>query len=326
MSGSLAADVGIAGWREALLIVADLELWKQVYLSAGDWEVLHEGRVDDSFLKHLNAPGTPARQAVLARKHANTGHVRLVSLGGVNRYPVIRSNGRPWETGGWFDLNSRVENIEEQFFHLQDMGWCSVSDPVEWTFGTSTVKEWLAYGPDGVNWAIIERISPPLDADAQPGRLGAHFNSTQVVDDIRKARAFYESVLGFKQLVHVENERMPAGSGQNVLGLPKEVAAKQRWNITMLSAPEPDGGSVELLSLPGLSGRDFAARTDPPNRGIVSLRFPVRDLRGLQKHLANAGVRFAGEPEIVELPPHGAATLMTVYGPCGVRLDFFQSA
>lgn len=324
MSDSTEARNGIGGWREALLIVADLEFWKRAYLSAGDWALLYEGAVEESLLDYLNASGSTARQAVVACKETNPGHVRLVSLGDRARHPIIRSNGRPWETGGWFDLNSRVENIDEQFKRLQDTGWCGVSDPIEWTFGSSTVKEWLAFGPDGINWAIIERIAPPLGPAAQPGRLGPHFNSTQIVDDIHNARAFYEGVLGFKPLVSVDDEPMATKAMQNVLGLPEELAVRQRWSIAMLQAPEAGGGSIELLALPGLSGRDFSSLANPPNRGIISLRFPVRDLHALRRDLGEAGVSIAREPAVVDLPPEGRVNMMTAYGPCGVRLDFYQ--
>ncbi|MEJ2139448.1 MAG: VOC family protein [Gammaproteobacteria bacterium] len=317
-------DFGIGGWREALLSVADLESWKKQYLQTGDWEVRCQGDVDGDYLLYLKIKAQSAKQAVLAHKGANYGHVRLICFEGASRQPLIRSNGRPWETGGWFDLNARVENMEEQFLRLQDSGWSGLSDPIEWTFGTTTVKEWLAYGPDGIVWAIIERINPPLNPAARPGPFGPHFNSTQIVGDISEARAFYEGLLGFTQLVNVADEPVATQPRQNVLGLPEELATQQRWNITMLQAPEAGGGSIELLSLPGLSGRNFAPLADPPNRGILSLRFPVGDLHRLRTHLAAAGVRFAREPQTVTLPPDGRVTMMTVYGPGRARLDFYQ--
>ena len=324
MSNSSPPGTGLSGWRETLLIVADLEFWKRAYTSAGDWTVLYEGDVEDDLLDYLNAANTRAKQVVVACNDCDYGHVRLLSFAGASRQPLIRSNGRPWETGGWFDLNARVENMEEQFLRLQDSGWSGLSDPIEWTFGKTTVKEWLAYGPDGIVWAIIERINPPLDPAARPGSFGPHFNSTQIVGDMREARAFYEGLLGFTQLVNVADEPVATQPGQNVLGLPEELATRQRWNITMLQAPEAGGGSIELLSLPGLSGRDFAPLANPPNRGILSLRFPVGDLHRLRVHLADAGVRFAREPQTVTLPPDGRVTMMTVYGPGGARLDFYQ--
>ena len=106
-------------------------------------------------------------------------------------------------------------------------------------------------------------------------------NSTQIVDDIDAARHFYAKILGFTIEVEVNDQPMMPEPRQNVLGVPDELAATQHWNIAMLKPPGEHGGSVEIISLPGISGRDFAPLADPPNRGIVSLRFPVDDVDAL---------------------------------------------
>ena len=114
------------------------------------------------------------------------------------------------------------------------------------------------------------------------------------------------------------------GPMQNVMGLPNEVADTQRWNISMLKAPGAAGGSVEIASLPGISGRDFAPLADPPNRGIISLRFPVDDVGALHEKLVDANVPIVNAPQTVSLPPGDDVRMMTVRAPCGARLDFFE--
>jgi catechol 2,3-dioxygenase-like lactoylglutathione lyase family enzyme len=154
--------------------------------------------------------------------------------------------------------------------------------------------------------------------------MGPHFNSTQIVDDIDAARAFYAEVLGFTTMIDVDDQPMMPAPSQNVMGVPNEPAATQRWNISMLKAPGDTGGSIEIASLPGISGRDFAPLADPPNRGIVSLRFPVDDVRALHAVLVAADVPIVSTPTKLPLPPHGDVTMMTARGPCGARLDFFE--
>lgn len=318
-------DPVIDGWRETLVSVADLDRWIRTYAEVGGWEIRYEGDVAPEALRYLRVPpGVRARETLVGRAGAGFGFVRLVTFGGQRRDPVIRSNGRPWETGGWFDLNARVDDMQARFEQLQDFGWSGVSDPIEYDFGPFTVKEWVAYGPDGVNWAIIERVHPPLEPEQRPGRLGPHFNSTQIVDDIAAARRFYRNVLGFQSTVDVDDEPMMPEPRQNVLGVPEEHSAVQHWNISMLKAPGADGGSVEIISLPGISGRDFAPLADPPNRGIISLRFPVDDVDALHRKLIDADVPIVNEPATVPMPPDGEVTVMTARGPCGARLDFFQ--
>lgn len=316
----------VSGWRETLVSVDDIGRWVQTYMEVGGWEVRHEGFVSQDFKEYLHVlPDAKAREVIVGCKGEDFGFVRLVCFDGGTRNPVIRSYGRPWETGGWFDLNARVDDMQARFEQLQDLGWGGVSDPIEYDFGPFTVKEWLTCGPDGVQWAIIERVHPPLEPEARPGRMGPHFNSTQIVDDIDAARRFYCDVLGFTPAVEVDDQPMMPEPLQNVLGLPNETAAVQRWNIAMLRAPGAEGGSVEIISLPGISGRNFAPLADPPNRGIVSLRFPVDDVAAMHGKLMDAGVPIVNAPQTLEMPPYGGVTMMTARGPCGARLDFFQT-
>jgi catechol 2,3-dioxygenase-like lactoylglutathione lyase family enzyme len=315
----------IDGWREALLSVADFEGWKSFYTQLDGWELMHEGDMPPDMLSYLQLPeGSKAREALLGKSNSTCGFVRLVSFVDADRQPLIRSNAQPWETGGWFDLNSRVEDLESCFVQLQNLGWTGRSDPIRWDFGPLTVREWLAFGPDGITLALIERIEPPLAAALQPGAWGAHFNSTQFVDDIESARRFYEDLLGFNVVVEVDDQPVASTPAGNVLGLPSELAATQHWNIAMLSAPGADGGSVEVVSLPGLSGRNFADQANPPHRGIVSLRFPVNDVVMLHQKLCAADVTIIQTPRTLELAHVGRVKMMTAIGPCGARLDFFQ--
>jgi len=315
----------VGGWSEALLSVSDIDNWKRFYAELDDWEVRYEGDVSPEELSYLYLPaGTKAREALICRANSNSGFVRLISFTDAGQQQAIRSNAQPWDTGGWFDLNSRVDDIDTCFMQLQKLGWTGCSDPVQWSFGSFTVKEWLACGSDGINLALIERIDPPLDADKQPGKFGVHFNATQMVEDISAARHFYEEVLGFSVVVEVNDQPVMSAAGPNVLGVPHELAATQHWNIVMLEAPGAAGGNVEVVSLPGLPRRSFADRANPPNRGIISLRFPVDDVASLHKRLRDANVTVIHAPQFLELAQIGRVIMMTAKGPDGARLDFFQ--
>ena len=316
----------IHGWRETLLIVTDIDDWVRTYAEVGGWELLYAGDVAPEVVEYLRAPAaTRAREAVIGKPGATFGFVRLVAFDDGERRPVIRSYGRPWEIGGWFDINVRVDDMDARFAQLQDLGWGGVSDPIGWNFGPLKVREWLAYGPDGIVWALIQRIDPPLPPAEQPGRMSAHFNSTQIVADFAAARHFYIDLLGFEILVEIDDKPMTNEPRQNVLGLPEETSVSQHWNVSMLKAPGAPGGSIELLSLPGISGRDFAPLAQPPNRGIISHRFPVDDLDALHSHLRDADIPIVCPPQILPMPPGAPIRIMTARGPCGALLDFFAS-
>ena len=314
----------ISGWHETLVSVADLQYWANFYCSFAHWEIKYSGSVGKDRLAYLNVKSDGASEVLVGRGDACFGNVRLMQFDDAANAPIIRPNGRPCDVGGWFDLNTRVENITERLAELHNLGWNDVSDPIQYDFGSVTVKEWLAFGPDGVTLALIERIHPPLDAAAQPGVLGKHFNSAQFVADHAEARSFYEDTLGFTPIVDIKDEPMLPEPGPNVLGLPEELLHTQRWNVSLLKAPGSEGGSVEIISLPGLSGRNFATRTDPPNRGIISHLFPVTDIKALATHLHSSEVTIVNPPTLLTLPPNGNVQIMTVRGPGGARLDFFQ--
>jgi len=315
----------IDGWREGLLNVADIDAWIGFYLETGDWEVLYSGKLAPASAEFIGLPANGVTREVLIGHPGNAyGRVRLLSMPDAESYQPIRSHDEPCALGGWFDLNARVDDMGDRFAQVQAMGWGSVCDPVQYSFGPLEVREWLARGPDGITWALIERIRPPLDAADRPGKLGPHFNATQFVPDFTAARHFYEDILGFAPVVHVDDQPVSPESGANVLGLSGDEAGRQHWNVVMAKAPGAMGGGVEYVSLPGKAVSDFSALTDPPRRGILSLRFPVGDIAALHSYLLGERVAIVEPPREVLIPPDGTVIMMTVRGPAGARLDFFQ--
>jgi catechol 2,3-dioxygenase-like lactoylglutathione lyase family enzyme len=314
----------IHGWREALISVSDIDRWVAAYRQLGGWEIRHRDSLAAETLSFLGLPeDMGGEEVLLAEPGSETGFARLVHFAGL--HPAIRSNARPWETGGWYDVNSRVVDMDSIFSQLQELGWSGEADPIIWNFQGKTVNELLARAPDGIVFALIQRIDPPLPPEQQPGKLSAHINATQIVTDIAAAKNFYQDILGFKPIIKIDDEPMLPEPAPNVFGLPDEVALRQNWNICLQEAPAGDGGWVEIVSLPGLSGRDFAERTDPPNRGIISLRFPVNDLLTLHDYLLGNGVCIVQAPTTLHIEPYGDVSILTARGPQGVRLDFFQT-
>jgi hypothetical protein len=315
----------ISGWRETLVSVADLNYWANFYCSFDHWEVKYSGSVAKDRLEYMRFENGGAREVLVGHSDASFGDVRFIQFDGAATTPVIRANGRPGDVGGWFDLNARVDNIADRSRQLSKLGWSAVSEPIQYNFASVTVKEWLAFGPDGVTLALIERIHPHLEAAAQPSMLGKHFNSAQFVADHAEARLFYEDTLGFTPTIDIKDEPMLPEPGPNVLGLPEETSNTQHWNVTMLKAPGDEGGNVEIISLPGHPGKNFAPLADPPNRGIISHLFPVDDIEALYAHLTRSKVDIVNPPSLLTLPPDGNIQLMTVRGPAGARLDFYQN-
>jgi catechol 2,3-dioxygenase-like lactoylglutathione lyase family enzyme len=317
-------DPTIGGWRETLLSVAELDDWVTFYTQFDAWKIIYEGPVTAQRLAHMEIPrGIGAHEVLVGHGDARHGNVRLIRFDAAANNPVIRSFGRPWETGGWFDLNVYVDNLDERCAQFRQLGWSDVADPIQYDFKSRTLKEWLAFGADGVVLALVERVHPPLARELQPGMFGRHTNSTQIVDDFNAARSFYTDLLGFQPYLEIIDEPMLSEAGPNLLGLPEELATRQRWNVSVLKASGPEGGNVEIISLPGASGRNFAGLANPPNRGIISHLFPVDSIESLHQKLLRTGIEIIKSPTQVDMPPDGDIQLMTVRGPGGVRLDFY---
>lgn len=317
-----AVEPRIFGWREAVLSVSDLAGWINLWTQAAGYEVVYRGQAGKDWLEVWQLPaGASAEEALLSNPGTESGFLRLVEFSGVPQRH-IRSNGHTWETGGWFDVNARVVNLDAKFRQLQALGWQGFADPVSLTFGPFEVNEWLARGPDGVVIALIERVAPPLTGWPTLKNVSRLFNSTLVVADMIASYDFYVNKLGFE--VYLETNGPSDTPGPNVLGLPHNLADKISRHVYIVNPVGGNEGSVELIEFDGLTGRDFSEHAHPPNLGVLSLRFPVEHAELLADNLVKKGVTVLSPPRTVNMAPYGEKTLFIVRGPNGEWLEFFE--
>ncbi len=216
----------------------------------------------------------------------------------------------------------RVLDMDKKFRQLQAAGWHAYSDPVQFSFGPFVVKEWITLGPDGVSFALIERIKPRLEGWPKLREFSRTFNATQIVREMEPARRFYMNILGFKQyLYHNSPGKVP---GPNVLGLPHNLTTAINREVWIVQPDGENSGSVELLAYDGLTGADFSARAVPPNLGLLALRFPVDNIKALEMHLYAHGVDIASPTAAIRLPYYQSRQLLAVRAPGGAWLEFFE--
>ena len=312
-----------AGYQEAVFSVADADHYAEFFEQVAGWQILHEGKVEPELLAGWGLPAAAtASEIVIANPGTSRGYVRLVQFEGVQQQQ-IRSSAQTWDTGGFYDVNSRVLDMAQKFAELQARGWQAYSDPVQFAFGPFEVREWLARGPDGIVLALIERIRPPLEGWPQLQQMSRLFNATQIVPDLDAARHFYIDQLGFK--VYLDHSGPSPAAGPNVLGMPYNLAAEIPRRITIVHPEGTNEGSIELLQFDGLSGADFAARARPPNLGILMLRFPVSDLTAFVQHMHSENIELARPVTELELAPYGRVRMIAARGPGGVWLEFFET-
>ena len=310
----------IGGWREVVVSVSDLGTHEALFQAVGGWELRAGGSMDPAQLAMWGIPDRSAEDRLMANPGTDTGMVRLVAIAGSDRQ--IRPGSQSWDTGGWFDINLRVRDLEQKRAELLRRGWQANSDPVTFEFGPFEVTEWITRGPDGLAFALIQRHQPPLAGWPNLREFSRTFNATEVVADLPASVHFYTQILGFEE--YLNHRGASTGSGHNVLGLPLNLAREVVRDVRVLHPQGTNEGSVELLAFEGLEGRDFSAQAVPPNLGILMLRFPVQGLDALAAHLDRAGVALTAPITAVHMPPYGRVRALALRSPSGSWLEFFE--
>ncbi len=309
------------GFTEAGISVRDLDAWIQFLVAVGGWEVLHQGETPAA--TRAAWPGqasTRVLEALLGRPGSPAGHIRLFQFE-TSGQMEIRGGAMPRDTGGIFDLDIRVANMDDCRRELTARGWTDLSGPVEWPFGEVRIIEWLARGPEAVVLALVQRLQPPLPAGNVGPGLGPVFNSSQIVHDVDRSVHFYQQ-LGFQLAI---NHRGPLeGRGGEVLGLTADEAPDTHVDLVIMHPDAVMNGSIELVALPTRPGRDLAQHALPHQLGLNLLRFPVAGIEAFARHVETSGL--VREPVVfrTELEPYGPVRQMNLRSPDGAWLEFYE--
>jgi len=323
LAGPTVAESPVAaGYQEAIFSVADADKWVSTFRDVGGWEVIHDGDVDPALLDAWELPDSAAaREVVIGNPGTERGFIRLLQFSGVQQV-FMRGNAQVWDTGGWFDVNVRAVDLDEVQRELMARDWQATSDTIEFNFGPFIVREWITRGPDGIVLAAIERVEPPLEGWPHLRKLSRAFNATQIVPDIEAARDFYRNKLGFK--TYLDYDQASKEAGPNVLGIPHNLADKIVRNISIIHPDGTNEGSIEILAFDGLEGANHAPKAVPPNLGVLSLRFPVVDVEAFHAFALQQELDIVVEPVVVRTPPYGDWQLLTIRGPGGAWLEFYE--
>jgi len=148
------------------------------------------------------------------------------------------------------------------------------------------------------------------------------FNSSQIVKSLEASKAFYIDVLGFKEYSKFEGRN--GDPGPNVFGIPYNIFPDVVRKISILSPDGKNEGSIELVELEGLTGRDFSQDAVAPNLGILTLRFPVDGLSQFVDSLQSKGILIEKGIERIEMNPYGQVDVAAIKSPDGVWLEFME--
>ncbi|MDJ0977627.1 MAG: hypothetical protein QNI87_03750 [Erythrobacter sp.] len=317
---------GIQPWDEVVVSVTDLEESSEWLVEDGGWRATSSGSLARSELAYWDLPVTISGEFLkICAPKATTGCIRFVRFDGASEQRPIRLAARPWDTGGIFSIMLRSEDTQALFDAAIARGWWAESPPYAFSFGGSDLLNVVIRGPHGVNYAVYERKSPPFTG-FPVGRLSQAFNTMRMVKDQPTSLAFYRDTLGFQTLFdapftdpepRANNFSVPANLATNLV---------RRAAVVQPVFPGEDG-RIELMQFEGFDGRDYSAHASPPNLGIISVRYPVRDLDGYRAAIAAKGAtpEYAGSAvEILALGAEPKTDIMAIRDADGSLSEFYD--
>ncbi|MEM6584586.1 MAG: VOC family protein, partial [Pseudomonadota bacterium] len=201
------------------------------------------------------------------------------------------------------------------------------SPPYAFSFGGSDLLNVVIRGPHGVNYALYERKSPAFTG-FPVGKLSQAFNTMRMVKDQPTSLAWYRDRLGLVPLFDApftDPEPRP-----NNFSVPANLATTlvRRAAVVQPVAASEDG-RIELMQFEGFEGRNYSANASPPNLGIISVRYPVRDSEAYAAFLKTDGVTIEKSGEGLRIPGLGQSgvyrTLFAVRDPDGNLTEFYDA-
>jgi catechol 2,3-dioxygenase-like lactoylglutathione lyase family enzyme len=313
------------GVQEIVVSVKNLAQATEVYRAVARFDVKSEGAADPSLAVAWGLPAaTPMHDTLLGVPGIDKGLLRLVQIDGLPQVQ-IRSSARPFDTGGIFNFNSLVKDMDAVFEALRGHGFQGFNDPNRYTLFGKSYAGALLRGHDGVVINLLQRVNQPYD-DMPPFATMSHIiNATQMVADYQHSFDFFTQKLGW--VVRWEASPTWPPDGSNNMGVPNSILLSgmvKEKAASFAVSKDADGGTIEIFNFEGITGRDFSDRAHPPNLGILTYRIHVRDLDAYAAEITARGVVLHRPIVRAILAPYGAVKMMVVRAPSGAWLEFFQ--
>lgn len=319
-----AQDHGVAPWTEAVISVADVAPFARLLGEIGGWRRVDQGRIEPAELAYWHVPaGASARFQRWCAPGATTGCLRFVTFKGVPQRP-IRLAARAWDPGGIYSIMMRSDDLPLLFDKAIKAGWWAESPVIRFNFGGSDLRNVVLTGPHGINFAIYQRLSPPFTSFPL-GLISQGFNSMRMVASRTMARDFYHQKLGFGIVFDGDGSNATGAVPEpSNFGIPLNYTLKAQRAAAALGPVAGETGRVEMMQITEFAGIAQGSFARAPNLGILSVRYPVRDLAGYQAALAKAGVNPVQQASAVAIKGLGTVALFAVADPDGNLTEFYH--
>jgi len=310
-------------YSEVVFSVGNIEKAAAIYRDYMGWQVIHQATNDrhQPAFWRLTEPCT-ADEMLLQLPGTDKGRIRLMQFKGVAQ-DYIRPSAQTWDTGGYLDIDLRVDNMRQVYNDLREMGWHGISNPVQMQMGPFLLEELLMKGHDEIMIAFVNRIDPPQPVMAGGRHIVSNvYLSAMIVKDLQRAKYFFVHQLGFQLLNQMTICRDTPGP--TIFGFPHNIAPHAPAHLAIVS---PDGSRdhmLDIIKIDNLTGEDFSDRGVPPNRGVLMFRFPVRGLRTYADFVQQNGAVLQIPVTRTHIAPYGEVEAFAVRSPDGCWLEFFE--
>ncbi|MCS6967664.1 MAG: VOC family protein [Cytophagales bacterium] len=311
-------------YSEVVFSVGSIEKAAATYRHYMGWQVVHQAEGDYYQPAFWQLPQGCTLDEMLLRLPgtSETGQIRLVKFHSLKQ-EYIRPGGQPWDTGGYLDIDLRVNDIQQVCNHLREMGWHSIGNPVQMQMGPFLLEEVLMKGHDEIVIALVHRISPSQPIIEGGKHIVSNvYLSAMIVKDFEQSVDFFVNKLGFQLLNRISVCRPTPGP--TIFGLPYNIAPQAPANLAIIS---PDGSRnhmLDVIKIDNITGEDFSQRALPPNRGILMFRFPVKGIEDYARFVQQNGVNLQLPLTSTCIAPYGEVKAFAVRSPDGCWLEFFE--
>jgi hypothetical protein len=312
--------------QEYIVGVERMARSKRIYTDVLKWKVKHEGAVDPSVAWMWGlAPKTKGTESLVGNGASKSGYVRLVYLEGVER-KIARPNASWFDTGGLFNLNVLVKDLNATATALRNMGFHAFAEPEAYVYpGNVKGISAMMFGPEDMVLSFQERQSPPLSG--WPEFEGATHVEVgyQIVTDIKAWNDFWTKTVGLTAR-DLRTRKATKPIGVNDFRLPQNT--KGLDDSTQGGAYPRKGGEqlIGARQFVNATGADYSDRAHPPNLGIVGMRLVMKDVDALAERVRKAKVEIAAPMRVYTLEPYGLVKGFAVKAPGGSGLwtEFFE--
>lgn len=313
------------GWTEAVISVSDLNRSASFFQDIGSYKRRWRGKLTADLIASWGLPEQASGEALLLQPDPEFGGMlRLVRFDNAGRREPMRPGARTWDSGCYFSVMARMKNMQAIYDDAIAMGWWTETPITDLSFGTSKLKVVIYRGPDGVQVQGYERLSPPLPAGIPDfDRISGPFNMMQMVRDRDVAYDFFTEVLGFETF-YKGDPFVADEPRHSPLGIPLSLTTTHRYRAGIVYPVPGESGRMEMIEHMDLRSRDHSQRCDPPNLGILAVRFPVASLDAALARLEETSWPVWQPVREAVLRPYGKIRLVGVKTPDGAIIQFFE--